>query len=165
MHTNTNESGRSLIEMLAVISVISMITIGAISGMQYGLQTFRANSAYDLVETSAHGVIDLFSWKRGFTTNGTFATWICDNDIIEGGSNQNSGCINGKNAVTSTGWGDMIISPINDSCFEITLTDVPQRGCELLSNMTWRYAQHGTCEDGFVDWECSQSNNITFFVE
>jgi type II secretory pathway pseudopilin PulG len=160
MQTRNNESGRSLIEMLAVIGIISMITIGAISGMQYGMQTLHSSSAFDLVETAARDVLDLFSWRSTIPAKPNFGDWICDNGIV-------NNCVsNGqhKDPKAATGWGEMEIIPVNQGCFEITLTNVPQRGCELLSNMTWRYVQHGTCENGAANWNCQQTNNITFFV-
>lgn len=165
MQTHNNESGRSLIEMLAVISIISMITIGSISGMNYGLQTFRANSAFELIENSARGAIDLFSWRRGFPTGENFGKWICENDAIPGGSTSDT-CQDGYTATTTTGWGNMTMQPIDSYCFEITLAGVPSRGCSLLSNMAWRYATHGSCSAGKQDWDCdSASQTLTFFVE
>ncbi len=160
MKQMNNESGRSMVEILAVISVISIMTVGAVSGLNYGIQSFRANSAYELIETTARGVIDLFSWRRGFlTTAADFNKLVCDNEVFEGG------CLEGKGAAVATGWGNLTLNAKNEGCFEMTLSDVSQRGCELLSNMTWRYAVHGTCA-GEQDWNCQAGEqDLTFYVE
>lgn len=153
MAISQNESGRSLIEMLAVISVISMITIGSISAMNYGMQTYRANASYDLVESTAQRVSDLYSWVRTYPSADKMKTQICENDIFDGG------CIAGESVATAAApWGQIKIDREDDASFRITLTNVPQRGCELLKQMGWQYVQplNGTwrnysCPEGAAD--------------
>ena len=137
MTISENESGRSLIEMLAVISVISMITVGSISAMNYGLQAYRANASYDLVESTAQRVSDLYSWMKEYPTDSTsMKNLICNNDIFD------SECIGNESVATAAApWGQIKIEAGDATAFRITLTDVPQRGCEQLKQMGWRYVQ------------------------
>ncbi len=137
MTISENESGRSLIEMLAVISVISMITVGSISAMNYGLQAYRANASYDLVESTAQRVSDLYSWMKGYPNDSaSMKNLICNNDIFD------SDCIGNESVATAAApWGQIKIEAGDETAFRITLTDVPQRGCEQLKQMGWRYVQ------------------------
>ena len=153
MTISENESGRSLIEMLAVISVISMITVGSISAMNYGLQAYRANASYDLVESTAQRVSDLYSWMKGYPTDSEkMKNLICDNDIFD------NGCIDGAVATAAAPWGQIKIEAGDETVFRITLTDVPQRGCDQLKQMGWRYVQPA---DGssWSNYRCATGEN------
>ncbi len=154
MTISENESGRSLIEMLAVISVISMITVGSISAMNYGLQAYRANASYDLVESTAQRVSDLYSWMKGYPNDSaSMKNLICDNDIFD------NGCINSESVATAAApWGQIKIEAGDETAFRITLTDVPQRGCEQLKQMGWRYVQPAD-ESSWSNYRCATGEN------
>ena len=64
-HSVNNESGRSLLEMLGTIAIITMITLGAISGASSGLNMWRAGQAHEDVLNIIQSVSDLYSWNRG----------------------------------------------------------------------------------------------------
>ena len=59
-----NESGRSLVEMLGTIGIITMITVGAISGSNMALDMWKANQAVEQVMEIIQGVTDMYSWNR-----------------------------------------------------------------------------------------------------
>ena len=64
--TNTDESGRSLIEMLGTIAIITMLTVGGMTGAGYAMQAWRANTAADDIEQAVLGVQDLYSWQKDY---------------------------------------------------------------------------------------------------
>ena len=43
-HRRTNESGRSMVEMLGVLAVIGVLTLGGLAGYNYAMNKHRANT-------------------------------------------------------------------------------------------------------------------------
>ncbi len=135
MSISPNESGRSLIEMLAVISIISIITVGAVNGLGYANRLFRATEIQNDVEALASGVIDLYSWQRDY--NNLNMTTICDNDILM------RDCVN--NAFPAPGADTIIVQKTGGGdSFEIVVTGLPRLTCNALKDKKWIYVQAPT---------------------
>lgn len=140
MRTSSNESGRSLIEMLGTIAIITMITIGGIAATRVGLDTFRANSTADQIEQVAQGVLDLYSWKKNFNGVGSDTFWT-----------KNCGgvykpCTNGKfDPIVGDA---MSVTSFNNG-FKITVTNIPSITCRALVGKDWAIITdiEGTCPD------------------
>lgn len=60
---NQAESGRSLIEMLAVIGIIGVLSVGVISTVRWGLVSGGAFSLQADVESAAQQLQELCSWN------------------------------------------------------------------------------------------------------
>jgi len=151
MQINNQESGRTMMEMIGVIAIIGVLTVGAISAVNFGLESFRVSSAFSMVENTAAAVSDLYSWKREFPTDAeaqNMRNKICENKVFD------DPCVaDQENAATiPTAWGYLMVEPDNESRFKITLTNVPYMSCNQLMTMSWTNAmiQEGlTCtEDG-----------------
>ena len=133
MQFNTQESGRTMMEMIGVIAIIGVLTVGALSTVNYGLESFRVSSAFSLVETTANNVSDLYSWRREFPTDASsMKTKICANKVFD------EACVEGQeNATVSTPWGYLTVAPDNEMQYQITLTNVPYMACNQLLTMKW----------------------------
>lgn len=155
MRNLTNEQGRSLVEMLAVVCIIGVLTVGAISATSYGLKSMNLVSLYETVESTASAVSDLYSWSRAYPNSDdgsaeNMGTKIAENDICDG-------CIAvEENAVTNeTPLLKMIISPKDESSFTITLAPheedatIPVDICNRLADFAWQN----------VEWD--ESNNCS----
>ena len=158
MRNLTNEQGRSLVEMMAVICIIGVLTVGAISATSYGLQSMNLVSLYETVESTASGVSDLYSWSRAYPTDG-MGDKIANNDICDGCEAV------GDNAETSeTPLLKMTISPNDAASFYITLTphdgesSIPFIVCSRLADFTWQN----------VEWvspdSCTESTSEIKFI-
>lgn len=141
----TDESGRSLIEMLGTIAIITMLTVGGMTGAGYAMQAWRANNAADDIEQAVLGVQDLYSWQKDYT--GLSMSKICQNDVLS------------RDCVNNTHWdnpfgGTMTIEPYDGALnFRITLTDVPAASCRNLVNRSWEHVgsvtvSGGSCPEG-----------------
>ena len=49
----TNESGRSMVEMLGVLAIIGVLSIGGIAGYSMAMNRYRANEALDIANKYA----------------------------------------------------------------------------------------------------------------
>ena len=137
MQLNTQETGRTMMEMIGVIAIIGVLTIGAISTVNYGLESFRVSSAHSLVENTANNVSDLYSWKRGFPT--TEEAKAMRNKICANKEVFDEDCVAEQEtaATVGTAWGYLKVEPKNISQFQITLTNVPYQACNQLLGMKW----------------------------
>ena len=63
-HQAGNESGRSLIEMLGTLGIITMITVGAIAGIGTGMTMWKANQTHEQIMELIQGITDMYSWNR-----------------------------------------------------------------------------------------------------
>ena len=146
---NNQESGRTMLEMMGVIAIIGVLTVGVLSTMNYGLESFRVSSAFTLVETTANNVSDLYSWRREFPASNeaeSMRNKICDNNVFD------ETCVSDQltAATIPTAWGFLMVEPENSSQFKITLTNVPYMACNQLLEMKWTNVtpQEGlTCSD------------------
>ena len=60
------ESGRSLIEMLAVIGIIGVLSVGVITGVRWGLVSGGSFSLQADVESAAQQLQELCAWSNGW---------------------------------------------------------------------------------------------------
>ena len=68
---NINESGRSMVEMLGVLSIIGVLSIGGIAGYSMAMNRYRANEALDMATKFA---VVLYSAKQTAAATGNAFT-------------------------------------------------------------------------------------------
>ncbi len=66
----TNESGRSMVEMLGVLAIIGVLSIGGIAGYSMAMNRYRANEALDMA--SKFAVILYSASQTAAAMNNTF---------------------------------------------------------------------------------------------
>ena len=116
MKKYSNESGRSMIEMLGVIGIIGVITVGGISSMGYVDSYFRTSSTLMEVEQMARDINDMYSWSSSFPDTLNIDELISE-DVIDTKQNR---------------WGGEIsVSSFGDG-FSIKYTMVRQGACERI---------------------------------
>ena len=148
-----------MVEMLGVLAIIGVLTIGAMSSVNYGIEAFRVRSAFDLVEETARGVADLYSWKRSYLDGedvnasrapmkGKICKNIFENKCVTTGEGAN-------NAAVETNWGLLVVEPSRADQFTMKLTGVPASACNQLLNMEWTNVTLTTssCGEGVTDIE------------
>ncbi|MCQ2734671.1 MAG: hypothetical protein MJ212_01810 [Alphaproteobacteria bacterium] len=64
-----NEFGRSMIEMLGVLAIIGVLSVGGIAGYSKAMQKYRVNKAIDEITTIVTGV------QRAYVNNKTSSGW------------------------------------------------------------------------------------------
>ena len=124
---NQNESGRSMIEMLGVLSIMGVIMYGAVAGINFGIEMYKINATYNQIEEISRGVLDLYSWSSNFNGLGNNGVAIlCANDVI-------SPCGAGNTEAANEWGGRITVAPSNNGqLFTITYTQIPYIACERL---------------------------------
>ena len=127
---NTNQSGRSMLEMIAVVAIAGMMIVGAATFLYSGYTSFKERQIAMEVENLATGVTELYSWVNNY--DGLNMNTICQNDVLD------RRCINNRAWTGLIGGGQMTVHKANtdgsdctDNCysFYIQLTEIPEDIC------------------------------------
>lgn len=62
-----NQSGRSMIEMLGVLAVIGVLSIGALTGYSAAMRKYRINQAVDEVKNYILAIKDFYAGQKDYT--------------------------------------------------------------------------------------------------
>ncbi len=116
-----NESGRSMVEMLGVLAIIGVLSIGGIAGYTIAMNRYRAN---EIIDTAAKlAVIGMTKNINGGTATATF------NDLNITGNV--GGCVN---AMTATNAG---VVTIEGNCSPGVQEAVKSIASSKLVEMAW----------------------------
>lgn len=116
MIKHSNESGRSMIEMLGVIAIIGVISVGGITSMGYVDSYFRTSATLLEAEQLARDINDMYSWASEYPS-GDFTDILIDEDVLDSKQNRWGGEISVK--------GDGVV-------FTIQYTNVRKGACERI---------------------------------
>ena len=140
------ESGRSMIEMLGVLAIMGVITVGAIGMISTAMRTQKLTAVNDEVVQmvtmvrNIHGEYDDFSNMNGTTIFGAI-----------GMSNKNP----------YGGLYELSVDPSNPRQFIVTINGLGQSECESLLTKAWSdsvgYQQSGG-KNGGATGNCSGTN-------
>ena len=131
--SQTDESGRTMLEMLGVISIIGIITYGAIAGINYGMTTYKINQTFNDVQDIVQGVQDLYSWSPRYPGNADIINAIDANDIFPEGTKDCTGggrCLRGQ-------FGDIRVDSPDGKNFQVTLTVLDSDIRTRLMALSW----------------------------
>ena len=157
-----DESGRSLIEMLGTIAIITMVMLGAISAAATGMNMWRATQAHDEILTAIQGVTDLYSWDPdGFAdrTGDEIMSFACKEEVLD-------------KKCTSNVWESvfgtaMYVEPdsSNPDILTVVIEDVPARAITYLKNKTdTKMITQIECEGGTANG-CSTTDRYGFTID
>ncbi|MDD3668794.1 MAG: type 4 pilus major pilin [Alphaproteobacteria bacterium] len=138
MH-RTNETGRTLLEMFVVMTLLAVITIGVVQGLQHAIGVYRASVVTTEVDEIAKQTLRLTSFYSNFAQANM--TILCDNDILP------RACVAGA---WPAGWsgGTIAVAPVdNDASFTITITNIPDLICGRMKVYGWQnvYIEDPSC--------------------
>ncbi|MBS6472826.1 MAG: hypothetical protein KH347_01075 [Acetobacter sp.] len=139
-NTHTNESGRSMIEMLGVLAIIGVLSVGGIAGYSQAMSKFKVSKTTDQVQTMVTNIRTLFAGQRTYSGLETASTAYTMGIYTD--ETYKSGAANGTNA-----YGGSIIlggypaaAPHN---FTITYNSLPQDACVRMAMSDWGDASSG----------------------
>ena len=137
------ERGRSMVEVLGVLAVAGVLSIGGVAGYRWAMDKYRANDT--IRELSQRAVVHSQQMLAGNTvlSNAEFNP-----------ANQ-----------TRLGYGlTQAILAAQPDFFEIRLSDVPERVCQNIVDSDWvlpsGWEINGSSEDGVM---CAATNSMAFF--
>lgn len=150
------ESGRSMIEMLAVLAVIGVITVGALSGYSQAMIRYKISRTVTDIVTLADELFKAYSWRRGYPSDVMTCKELKDEDIME-----NDTCTNpfgGRYEISGFG-GD---GGDKNPCLKIVVTGLKEDVCDQIRDEPW--ANVSLCSIADQPTDCNGSN-FTIYVE
>ena len=130
------QSGRSMIEMLAVIAIMGIIVVSATIGINQGMVKYNSSKLHTDMQSIADDVYNLYNWSRGYP--GIMGTaGLCREDVFPDGCNNDGTTANNPFGGTYTVG---IASCPDDNtltCLKITASGVPADECALLVTNDW----------------------------
>ena len=137
------QSGRSMIEMLAVLAIMGILTVGGIAAYSFAVSKHRANQIYSQVDLRA---VTAFSNPivRQTQTGKTFSLPGFD-DTFENLPYEHT--------------------KVGKAAFEIKVTNVPQKVCRRLQDMTFKLPRQVTLNGEDVSSACGAQNTFVFVYD
>ncbi len=142
------ESGRSMIEMLGVLAIIGVLSVGGIAGYSKAMLKYKTNKAIDEITQLASNIRIAFTNARDYTDLGTGignGGMIIDAyNILPGEMYKNKGA-NGANEY-QTPWGTPVHFSVSqrtikdtghNRAFQITFENIPASACAELALADW----------------------------
>ncbi len=98
----TNESGRSMVEMLGVLAIIGVLSIGGIAGYSMAMNRYRANEALDMANKFA--VVVYSSYQTASAMGNAWSTpTLASSGLVNSGSTSTGGKTPGGATITYSG--------------------------------------------------------------
>ncbi len=138
----TNEQGRSMIEMLGVLAIVGVLSVGGIAGYSKAMNKFKTNKVIDQINMIATNVRTLYSSQpsyKGLENKIAIKTGLIPGEMYDASeadqtkiTNAFGGEVNVKatNYMDDTGDGDL-------KAFTIAMGQVPQASCVSIATTEW----------------------------
>ena len=138
-----NEAGRTMLEMLGVLAIMGVIMYGAIASISFGVESYKINATYNMLEELSQGVVDLYSWSPSYATNDvtgkmSMINAVCQNNVVECNSTDCGKESASPECVIKSPFSDVnVLIQGNGQHFFITLGKLSSLACARLRDMTY----------------------------
>lgn len=126
------ESGRSMIEMLGVLAIVGVLSVGGISGYSKAMGKYKINQCLDQIANLIINIRSTFSNQTDFTdatTANIIALGIATNDMLNAQGNALVNPFNGAINVQPTAAGA--------ASFEISYAGLDTSACQNIALADW----------------------------
>ena len=145
---NNEESGRSMVEMLGVLAIVGVLSIGGIVGYSKAMAKYKLNKTLNqisMIITDVHTTFGNQYSYAGLTNTTAIAYNIIGEDLSHGASGENAvltNAFNGNvtiNAMSSTSADCTTDVTDTTHCpfFKLTYTGLPQQACTEIAVSDW----------------------------
>ena len=118
--TNMNQNGRSMIEMLGVLAIIGVLSVGGIAGYSKAMMKFRINKTIDQIAMTVTNIRTLYAQQSSYTglaTGNAYDMGVTDDAMGTEGTLENP--FGGNYFIGTADSGEV---GTNDGAFIITAT-------------------------------------------
>ena len=129
------QKGRSMVEMLAVLMIIGVLTVGALAGFRQTTEKYKTGKMHNDILSISSETVNLYSWMRGFPAEGLSIAVLCNNEIFPDGCKKEGEKVKANNPFG----GEYTVTPDVNQYLTITATNLPSTVCEDLTIREWVY--------------------------
>ncbi len=130
MFKEINQSGRSMIEMLGVLAIIGVLSVGGIAGYSKAMTKFKINKTMQQITEIATNIRTLYAQQKDF--NGLNNTMAIQMGIVPDELRTS-----GSRIINAFGGDAYIVSNWNDEDFAIVFDNITKDGCIALATADW----------------------------
>lgn len=139
----TNESGRSMIEMLGVLAIVGVLSVGGIAGYSKAMAKFKTNKMIDQVNMISTNIRTMYSSQRSYNgLNSKLAAQvgIVPSEMFDGASNVASGTTS-NGGLTNAFGGSVVVAAATTNTTEdsyiMAFDKVPAAACVNIITTDW----------------------------
>ena len=138
-----NQSGRSMIEMLGVLAIIGVLSVGGIAGYSKAMNKYRINKITDQVSMIAANIRTLYAMQRDYTgldTNAAANTGAIPDEMITStvdGTTTNATLANPYNGSVFVHSAALNGETANPKAFMIIYNGLPREACVSIASNDW----------------------------
>jgi type II secretory pathway pseudopilin PulG len=150
-----NEQGRSMIEMLGVLAIVGVLSVGGIAGYSKAMTKFKTNKVIDQVNMLSTNIRTMFSSQRTF--NGL------NNTLSNTAGITPAEMIGATNADIINGFGGTVhVGPAKhlgqaEQGYVISFGSIPKAACVVMATTDWG----GDVGSGFAYFEIDKTGTQT----
>ncbi|MBR3501326.1 MAG: hypothetical protein IKO06_00265 [Alphaproteobacteria bacterium] len=137
-----NQNGRSMIEMLGVLAIIGVLSVGGIAGYSKAMMKYRINKTIEQVSQISQNVRTFFAPQRSY--EGLYPSTETGRAIIEKAKLMPDEMWD--NGSVYQGAFGSVMTTVNNSdnkTFEIEFSSIPQEACIELATFDWNSVSSG----------------------
>ena len=138
-----NEHGRSMIEMLGVLAIIGVLSVGGIAGFSKAMESYKTNQSIDQISTMIANVKNLGLRQHnrftGFTTNAAIKMKLIPEEMIVT-KNNTSSLVNVFGGEVKIGTSKSVFGNTkntNEKDFVIAYYNLPKEACLQIMAKDW----------------------------
>ena len=140
-----NEQGRSMIEMLGVLAIVGVLSVGGIAGYSKAMAKFKTNKVIDQINTISTNIRTLYSSQRNYAglNNGTAIKMaLIPSEMYQPDSNNNYAS---SETVTNAFGGNTKVEAIvqgtaqegAENAYMIAVDALPKTACVSIVTTDW----------------------------
>lgn len=142
-NTKYNEAGRSMIEMLGVLAIIGVLSVGGIAGYSKAMMKYKVNRSMDEITQIATNIRTLFGGQRNYSA--LTAPVVRDAKLVPGEMGLIDAAADADAAMEfENPWGGTFTITVvaktdndSDKAFMIESKDIPTEACIELAVIDW----------------------------
>ena len=135
----SEQSGRSMVEMLGVLAIIGVLSVGGIAGYSKAMAKFKLSKAMDQVSNTVTNIRTLYSGQPNYedlTTTIAIRMGAVGAEMLSGKSNTSAtaayNAFNGQVGIEATK-----VNNVDNMGFKVTFTGLGKEACVALSTADW----------------------------
>lgn len=128
---NTNQSGRSMVEMLGVLAIIGVLSVGGLTGYSKAMSKYKTNKTQEQLQLLISGIRTLYATQpsyTGITITQLISVGTMPDDMIRGGTTDK--------AYDPFGNEIYLVSTAAD--FTIGIENLTDKICVEIANANWQ---------------------------
>lgn len=139
-----SEKGRSMIEMLGVLAIIGVLSVGGIAGYSKAMEQFRINKAIDAIATTIANIRTLYASQGSYNGIDSLSSSLIMPDNIKTGSGDYDYDIMGNGLAS---WAEHHIASAkikkDYDAFSLVVNGLSSKECVTLATKDWGSSSSG----------------------